>query len=69
VPLPVAPLPELPVPEPPRAGAKGMVPPLQPIRKTMANNKTLILSIKFPLMNRDRDRRLSPLLARWTAGA
>jgi len=61
---------ELPLPEdPPWGGTNGMVPPLQPIRKRTANNKTLILSIKFPRTNRDRDWRTSPLLARWNAGA
>ena len=58
-PLLVVPLPEvlleLPLPEvPPWAGTNGMVPPLQPIRKRMANNKTLILNIRFPRTNRDR---------------
>ena len=64
-PLLVVPLPEvlleLPLPEvPPWAGTNGMVPSLQPIRKRMANNKTLILNIRFPRTNRDRDRRTSP---------
>ena len=38
-----------------------MVPPPQPTKKRMINNKKPVLSIKFPLMNGDRDRRNEPL--------
>ena len=58
VPLPEEPLPELPLPEPVLevppldplcGGVKGMVPPPQPIRETIANTNTQVLSIEYPL--------------------
>ena len=60
VPLPVL---ELPPPDDPLlAGLTGMVPPPQPTRKQMANNKADILNMNFPFTAQVG---LASLLARW----
>lgn len=46
-----------------------MLPPPQPARKRMANTRTLILSMKSPLENGDRDRKTNPFWPEELQGA
>jgi hypothetical protein len=56
------PLDELPFASSPAlwGGAKGMFPPPQPTKKSVANTKTVILCIEFPFETGDRDQRRIP---------
>ena len=68
VPLPDDPLLEVPPPDAPLwAGTNGMLPPPHPAMKTIANSRTLILSMKCPL-KWDRDLRTNPLRPDTNAG-